>query len=296
MKVLVTGNLGYLGSALSVELRDSGHEVEGVDDGSTAKVADVDGVSQWPSDIRQDSITETLVAVGGVDVVVHLAAVSGIARCAADPVRASEVNISATASIAEACAEHACPIIFASTIGLYGEPWRITDSTHRDAPTFYAQTKRAAEDVLAVLDCPALSFQMGNLYGTHTVDGETVSKGTVVNRFIDLARRGDPILVHEPGEQTRDFIHVDDVVAAYIAALDRIHDVDGLLSFRLASGDLTTVSNLAAWVADATGVEVETVDHPGEPRWVGDIDNERTEAYLGWEPQNDLETYVRGEL
>lgn len=297
MNVLVTGALGYIGSAVAVELRDAGHAVIGLDNATSNRLRDIDGVDVW-----QCSVTARVVStlVGRADAVIHLAAYPGIGNCAKQPLTATDANIEGTINVVEACVEHATPLIFGSTIGVYGDVDRIDGTQQRSAPTFYAQTKRAGEDVIAAVAhqqfLPAVTFQMANLYGAHDVDGHTVSKPTVVNRFLGLAAAGDPLTVHEPGEQTRDFIHVADVARAYRLAVEKLSGVSGMLRLPLASGKLHSVEEVAEWVADLTGASIEYVSHPGDPRWVAPIDVSRTRGFLEWAPRHTVRDYIEGEV
>lgn len=296
MEVLITGGLGYVGSAVAVELREAGHDVTVLDDKSTSKVDRIDGVKEWAFDVRSPGVVNHLVR--DADVVAHLAALSGIETCRTNPGTAADVNVVGTFNVVRACAMLDVPLIFASSFAVYDDLGVIDgERGPREAPTFYGQTKRAGEDIVTAMadaHTPAIIFQMGNLYGEHEVDGITVSKPTAVNTFIECARAGEPPTVHLPGVQTRDFVHVADVARAYRLATEAIREwYPDAHTYPLATGNLTLVEEVAHWAADEVGISPEYVEHPGEPRWVQQVTIRRTTEELGWTPDHDLETYVR---
>lgn len=293
MNVVVTGSGGYLGSLVAAHLRDAGHDVTGVDKGGI----NVDGISNRLGDAGNLSTDDEFIA--SADVVVHLAAIPGIRKCAENPVQATWGNIETTAAVARVCRHLGTPLVFASSVGVYGEaeaPIRggETDTDPRRAPNFYMQTKRAGEDIIAAHAAgrfPAISLQMGNLYGEHSLG---IGKSTVVNHFIKQANAGGPITVHRPGTQTRDFVHVNDAARAYWRAVERIDDFPERLSMLpVGSGQLRTVREVAEWAGDESGTNVQLVEHPDEARWVSAVDPSYTQDALEWAPSTNVEEHVR---
>lgn len=298
MNITVTGSRGYLGSAVCTQLRDGGYDVTGLDNDATSRVDEIPGTTQYHFDVSDYAAIETFTR--RADVVVHLAAVPGINQCREDPRVATDANVVATANVAAACAETNTPLVFASTIGVYGSAEFVDDTQPRDPSEFYMQTKRAGEDIIAAtarLAYPAIAFQMTNLYGHHTVADDTVAKPTAVNYFVEQARSGDPITVHEPGTQTRDFLHVADAADAYLRAVDQI-DMFGraMESIPLARGETHAIEDVAACAQSASphDVSIEVVEHPGSPRSTGDVYTAKAADRLGWRATGSVEAYVEG--
>lgn len=334
--IMITGGLGYLGSAIARLLR-SQHEVRILDTRVSNKVSEIRGVKQGPWDICElpvDSpypiarqkrslgearpVSRSMEVPGWAwdrtDAVIHLAAIPGLDTCAADPFNAVATNVWGTARLAKICRDHEIPLIFASTAGVYGPTTEMPISTERErVPAhFYGQTKRAAEDVLAghaTADAPMLSLQMTNLYGEHDVGEEIVSKPTVLNHFIGQA--GGTLTVHEPGTQERDFLHVQDAAAAYVSAVDRMLSSTSASikaspgappryqRLLLASEENHEIESIARLVADRVPSEIEVQAPPAGDRVVYDrfeTDASQTREALGWDTCWTVERYIDARL
>lgn len=211
--VLVTGARGYIGAALCDRLGRLGYDVRGVDDES-APAAPRPPVTYDVADVTDAHAVQTHVT--DVDAVVHLAAISDPSACAEAPEDAWEINAEATEGIAIDCNETGTPLVFASTRAVEARP----DSV-------YAQTKLVAEAGVRGFarhrgGFPARILRLPNVFGEYDLGGETVTKATVRNHFRTLAREGEALTVHAPGTQTREFVHVEDGVDHYHAALDDV--------------------------------------------------------------------------
>lgn len=297
MNIVVTGYRGYLGSAVASLLIEEGHTVIGIDNDREGRVETVPGVDHHPMDVR-----DATGLVQDADAAIHLAGVAGIRQCEEYPIEATKVNVLGTAELAIACGRHNTPLIYASTIGVYGETEYIDGSQDRQASQFYMQTKRAGEDIIQAISLtsyPAATMQMGNLYGTHEVDGKTVTKPTVINYFIDLAKKGETLGVHEPGDQSRDFVHVEDAARAYLKAVEQIPDwLDGMAVIPIGSGQSVSIGTLASWIvaASQTECDVELVDRMDPPRYVGKIETAVAKQTIGWTADRGLMSYIVEEL
>jgi UDP-glucose 4-epimerase len=156
---------------------------------------------------------------------------------------------------------------------------------------------------LAEGEFPAHVYIKSNLYGHHELGGETVGKNTVINVFVDKALNEEPLTVHEPGTQARDFIHVKDVARAYALSLDElVGSEDGATTFTLASGDDRSVLDIAEVVQEIVAEEcgrdvpIEMVENPRESETeVSDFTVDTAEAAdaIGFEPEYDIERAVR---
>ncbi|HEY0537624.1 MAG TPA: NAD-dependent epimerase/dehydratase family protein [Actinoallomurus sp.] len=272
MKVLVTGGAGFIGANLCRELavRPEVDRVVALDDLSTGHAENLDGTG---AELVEASILDaTLVArlVADADAVVHLAARPSVPRSLADPVASHDVNATGTVRVLEACRRESVHVVAASSSSVYGSVPYLPK--HEDLPTRplspYGASKLAGEAyVLAYgtsFALPVLTFRFFNVYGPLQPAGHAYA--AVVPTFIDAAMRGEPLLVHGDGEQTRDFTFVDTVTA--VLADTVVRRVACAEPVNLAFGTRVSVLELARRLSVVLGEPVE-VRH-GPPR-AGDV-------------------------
>jgi UDP-glucose 4-epimerase len=223
----VTGGAGFIGSHVSAALLAAGQEVVIIDDLSSGKKANLpDGAQFEQLDIRS-SDAAMIVREGRFDTLVHLAAQMDVRKSVADPVADASINIVGTLNLLEAVrtSSHRPRVVFSSTGGvLYGDfttpPNVETFEKNPESP--YAIAKLSVEYYLAYyarvhgLDTVALRF--ANVFGPRQ---DPHGEAGVVAIFCEriLARRA--LTVFGDGEQTRDYVYIDDVVRAVQLAADR---------------------------------------------------------------------------
>jgi len=245
--------------------------------------------------------------------VMHLAAISGVDDCGDQPNLAHEVNVQGTNNVAWFCRKTGCGLVFPISMGLLGDPesFPITADHPRDPMNWYGRTKLLGEraiETCAEGGFPAINLMKSNLYGDHEVDGRRVSKGTVINFFVDRALSGEPVTVYEPGTQARNYVHVKDVADAYLACAKRLRERleqgdTGVETYEIASDEdpsVRTIAERVRSIASEEGridVDVELVENPraGEETLVEEfgVDTERTRRDLGWKPTHDVEATIR---
>ncbi|MEF8829889.1 MAG: NAD-dependent epimerase/dehydratase family protein [Haloarcula sp.] len=312
VRVAVTGAAGYIGSRVVAQLEEThpDWEVAALDNFYRGTVRQVGDVDVEYVDIRhRGDLTE---ALGGADIVMHLAAISGVDDCEDHPERAHEVNVQATNDVAYVCRQTGAAMVFPFSMAVLGDPHQfpITVDHPRDPMNWYGRTKlvseRAIEDFAAGA-FPAHLLMISNLYGDHEIGGQRVSKGTVINFFVDRALAGETLTVYEPGTQSRNFIHVEDVARAYLRAAERLLDQldageTGVEKYEVASEEDPSVESIAELVREVAlehGYDpaVELVENPrgdGETL-VSDfpVDTTRAREQLGWAPERSVEETVR---
>jgi len=314
--VAVTGAAGYIGSRVIYELQQThpNWEITAIDNFYLGTVQSVGDVDIEHVDIRNQDRLEA--ALDGADVVMHLAAISGVDDCEEKQDLAYEVNVQGTDNVAWFCRKTGAALIFPFSMAVIGDPqeFPITIDHPRDPLNWYGRTKLLNErDIETYADgaFPAHQFMISNLYGSHEIDGQTVSKGTVINFFVNRALAGETLTVYEPGTQSRNFIHVKDVARAYVDSCERLlEQLDrgetGVEKYEIASDEdpgvhtvAELVSDIAASVADIDA-DVELVENPrGDDETLVDsfpVDTDRTADVLGWTPEHDVESAIRTAL
>ena len=299
-KVLVTGGSGFIGSNLCDRLLEEGHEVTVVDDLSTGKLHNLQQARRNPDlplsfqrvDITSNAL-ERVFAKAEPEVVLHLAAQIDVRRSVEDPVHDAMVNVIGTVNTLEASRRHGVrKVVFTSSGGtIYGEPTPDelpVGETHPGHPASpYGASKRAVEEYLytyeALYGIRWTSLALGNVYGRRQ---DPHGEAGVVSIFGGRMLRDEPLQIFGDGEQTRDFVFVDDVVHAFVLAMDR---GDGL-RFNIGTGEETSVNQLFAEMASLTGY-THQADHaperPGELRQIA-LDTRLAAAELGWKPWTTL--------
>ncbi len=253
--VCVTGGAGFIGSHVADALLERGHRVVIVDDLSSGRKENVPAAAEFHRlDIRSGEAA-ALIADAGIEVLVHHAAQMDVRRSVADPVHDASVNILGALNLLEAGRKAGLrQVIFASTGGaIYGEQERFpADETHPTRPLSpYGVAKLAVERYLyffhAEYGLDAVALRYANVYGPRqSPHGEA----GVVAIFLDRLLSGREATINGDGLQTRDYVFVEDVVAANLAVLGR----PGFATFNVGTGRETTVVELYERLGAAAGV------------------------------------------
>lgn len=291
--VLVTGGAGFIGSHLAHALVPNAN-VTVFDDYSTGNPDHVpDNATFIQEDIRnRDSLTD---AMSDIDVVFHQAGLVSVPSSISDPHDSHTRNATGTLNVLEAARRHDAKAIVASSAAVYGEPeYTPLDEAHPlDPESPYGLDKLTADyytrlyDELYSLETVALRYF--NVYGPGQHSGNYAG---VITTFLTQARRGTDITVHGDGSQTRDFVHVKDIVQANIRAA--ISDVSGR-SYNIGTGQSVTIRQLAELVREIADSNSEIIHT--EPR-EGDVtesvvDISRAIDELDYEPTIGLQNGLR---
>lgn len=253
--VCVTGGAGFIGSHVANALLAQGHRVLIVDDLSSGRKENIPAAAEFHQlDIRSPEAA-SLVRDSGVEVLVHHAAQMDVRRSVADPVHDASVNVVGTLNLLEAGRRGSLKqVVFASTGGaMYGEQERFpADEEHPARPLSpYGVAKLSVERYLYFYQVEygidAVALRYANVYGPRQ---NPHGEAGVVAIFLDRLLSAKEALINGDGLQTRDYVFVEDIVAANLAVLGR----PGFSIYNVGTGRETTVVDLYRILADAVGV------------------------------------------
>ena len=295
---LVTGAAGFIGSNLVARLLEDGHRVVAVDDLSTgrlenlapARAPHLTGRLQFDHvDITTDEFSSLVERMRPARIV-HLAAQVDVRVSVERPLEDARLNVLGTLHVLEAARRHGVGrVVYAASIAGYGDPppeqLPIDERVNTPPLSPYGVSKRAAGDYVlaygATHGVEGVVLTLANVYGPHQ---STAGEGGVVAIFAGRMLAGAPCTIYGDGEQTRDFVFVDDVVDAFA----RAGTVPGAAGERMlvGTGIATTVNALFAHCAAATDYPHAPVRGPeraGEVRH-SLVDATRARQVLGWAP------------
>ena len=277
-RVLVTGGAGFIGSHLVDGLLDAGFSVGVIDNESTGSRGNVAADAEFVhGDVRDDDdLREAFDPIP--DAVFHIAGQASIRLAYADPEADLGVNVTGTVKVLEQCLALGVPrLVFASSMTVYGNPSRVP--TPEDEPpdpvSFYGVTKYAAERYVQLTGArtdlesglAVTSLRMFNVFGSRQSLSNPYQG--VLAIFLGNLLRGEPVRIDGDGEQSRDFVFIDDVVRAWIACLDNRRSVGGV--FNLGSGTPTTVNELCDAILDQFGHTRHTYPVTSAAQQQGDV-------------------------
>jgi UDP-glucose 4-epimerase len=293
VRILVTGGAGFIGSHVVQRLIGDGHSVAVIDDLSTGRRDHVHpAAALHVCDIRGDRLDDVF-AETRPEAVVHVAAQVAVSRSVADPVFDASVNVLGTVALLEACRRTGIrQVVYTSTGGAaYGDTETVpTPEDHPVRATSpYGVSKVTAErylDVWAGLTGGrAVALRLANIYGPRQ---NPHGEAGVIAIFAHRLLRREPCMVNGDGEQTRDYVYVEDAADAVARALAR-PEATGPIN--IGTGIETTVNEIYRRLARAAGV-TRPAEHgparPGEQRRSA-LDPSRAKGLLGWTPATPLD-------
>jgi UDP-glucose 4-epimerase len=302
MKCFVTGCAGFIASNLVDRLLQHGHEVVGYDNLSTGQIEFLQRARQSPrfAFIQADLLDADRLAeaVGGSDIVFHLAANADVRFGTEHPGRDLEQNTIATHHVLEAMRRRGVPrIAFASTGSIYGEP--AVFPTPEDCPfpvqtSLYGASKLAAEGMIAAY-CAGFGMQ-AFIFRFVSILGERYTHGHVLDFYKKLLANPREIDVLGNGRQRKSYLYVQDCIDAMLLAIERSADQVTILN--LGTPEHCTVDDSLGWICEELGVDPARRYTGGERGWVGDspfifLDTSRV-SNLGWKPKLSIrESVVR---
>ncbi len=290
-RILVTGGAGFIGSHVVQQALGRGRKVTVLDDFSTGKRSNLQGL-QGDLQVVEGSVadpTAVAKAMTGVDRVVHLAALPSVARSVEAPVESHHANVTGTVTVLHAAVRQQARVVYAGSSSAYGD--QPTERKHEDLRedplSPYAASKLCGElycrSFARVYDLPVVVTRFFNVFGPRQTP-DSVYSG-VIAAFCFALLQGRAARIDGDGGQSRDFTYVEDVVDGVLLGLDS--DRPGCTTVNLAYGQKITVRELHDQLAAMAGATVAPVLAP--PR-KGDVrhslaDATRAKDLLGFVPR-----------
>jgi nucleoside-diphosphate-sugar epimerase len=292
MRVLVTGSAGFIGRSLCKKLLEEGCEVYGLDmvetpikhkffkslvgDITDSRYIDPDyGASEWWKEI---------------DFVFHLAAMANVDEVREKRYKAFQVNLLGTFYIVEACRKNNIPMALASTACCYGNTKQHPST--EDGPTnpvdWYGVTKRAGEELVKGLLKHWLILRFGTTYGPE------MRPELCTHIFLKQAIKKERFTIRGNGEQTRNWVYIDDLVDGCIKAMkynltfkeNHIFNLTGTKTYSVR--DLATVCNCLVNGNNVFSDDLAFLPERPDDVFIEDISNEKAKSLLGWSPNTSL--------
>jgi UDP-glucose 4-epimerase len=315
--VLLTGGAGYIGSHTAVVLLEAGHRVVVVDDLSNSSEESLRRVRRLADgelsfhrlDLRDVEALDAVVAGAGIDSVIHFAGLKAVGESVEQPVRYWDVNVGATVALLEVLERHGVrKLVFSSSATVYGEPERvpIDESAAIGATNPYGRTKQAIEMLLGDVagsspDWHVVLLRYFNPVGAHPSGDIGEDPNGIPNNLmpfvmqVAVGRRGELTIFGDDyptpdGTCIRDYIHVMDLAAGHLAAIERIDSLPGCRAVNLGTGSGSSVLQVVAAASEAVG---RPLPHRIGPRRAGDVpasfaDPALAAELLGWQARRTL--------
>lgn len=291
MRAIVSGTAGFIAGHLARRLAADGHDVTGIDQRPRADQP----YETVVADVRDAEALTRICVERRPELVFHLAAQPSVSLSMREPDLDVEVNVLGTLRLAQAAAAvGAQRFIFASTGGaVFGQPESLpaNETTPLRPESVYGASKLAAERYLELLapgwDLEVAVVRPANVYGP---EQNPHGEAGVIAIFAGLMLRNEPVTIFGTGEDTRDYIYVEDAVDAFVRAAE----APAVATALVGSGEQTSTNRIFELTARAAGYE-RAADY-GPPR-AGDIaaialDASHASEVWGWRPTVDLETGI----
>ena len=306
-KILVTGGAGYIGAHVCEVLESNGYQVRIFDDFSSGLRRRIDGRFQ---DVFEGDITyrdALVMALNGIDGVVHLAAKKAVAESVENPLKYYSNNVGGTISLLAAMSlRNVKQLVFSSSAAVYSpnDKPAIEESDSTIPPSPYGATKLLSEQIISMVAkaerVSAISLRYFNVIGSTRIEYADKSKDNLVPKVFEAFRRGQRPEIYgsdyptKDGTCIRDYVHVGDLAEAHLAALKRVESrlVDEV--YNVGSGSGYSVKELMDQMSKTIGVELNPKNssrRPGDgPQLIAAVS--KIEKELGWKPKATLEEMI----
>lgn len=297
MKFFITGGAGFIGRNLVESLLLDDHEItiyENFSNSSEEKIQTFldQGCKLVRGDLTNSSVLES--SLKDHDFVIHLAAKIDILESIQHPLITNQVNVVGTINLLNACIKNNVKnIIGASSAAIYGNPLTlpVDENTIPNPVSPYGSDKISMEFYLRAFanafNLNTISLRFFNVYGK----GQSNSYAGVITKFFENIKKNEPLKIFGDGQNTRDYILINDLVAGIKLAINNIENKKGEV-FNLASGQSNSVNHLAKLFLEISGKKLKIIHSNSRP---GDLlfseaSILKAKAELGFEPKYDLKS------
>jgi len=306
-KVLVIGGAGYIGSHVAYELLNEGYSVRIYDDFSNGLHRRVDGKFR---DVVEGDILDReklIEAMHGIDAVIHLAAKKAVGESVTNPLKYYENNVGGTLNILAAMSvKKVKTIVFSSSAAVYSpndkDAVEESDATVPLSP--YGATKLLSEQLITSVGeaekISHISLRYFNVVGSAISEFGDNSKDNLVPKVFSALKSGDRPEIYgasyptPDGSCIRDYIHVQDLAKAHIAALKRCESDFTSAVYNVGSGRGYSVKEMMAQISETLGRDINPQESPARagdsPKLIASI--EKIESELGWKPVATLKEMI----
>ena len=286
MKFFITGGAGFIGRHLVAKLLHDKHEITIFDNFSSSSKNDIthlleDGVGLVTGDILDYDLL--LKSMPNYDFVIHLAAQTSVSQSVANPKTTADIIVDGTVNVLKSCVKtNVKNIIFSSSAAVYGNSINtlLAENAQLSPLSSYGASKLVAEyNLLAFsklfgLNC--ISLRLFNVYG----NGQSSEAG-VIRKFLKNISKDAPIEIFGDGVQSRDFVHVSDVIQAFYCAIRNIETKRGEV-YNIGSGTATSINELASLLISSKGKDLQVIH---KPALEGEIKDSKADISLA---ENDI--------
>ena len=265
MKFLVTGGAGFIGKHIIAELLRDDHNITIFDNFSSSSKNDIvhlleNGVNLVTGDILDYDLL--LKSMSNYDFVIHLAAQTSVEQSIVDPETTIDINVEGTVNVLKSCVKtNVKGLISTSTAAVYGSsPTPISETSQPNPISSYGASKLVTEYNLQAfsrffgLNC--ISLRLFNVYG----NGQS-SEAVVIRKFLKNISKDLPLEIFGDGTQTRDFVHISDVIQAFYCAIKNIEAKRGEV-YNIGSGKSTSINELASLLISSKGKDLQIIHKP----------------------------------
>ncbi len=299
MRCVVTGGCGFIGSHIVDALIRDGSEVAVIDDLSTGNLEYLNPAAELvEGSVADGELVRS--ATEGATWVFHLAALPRVQQSVDDPIGTHAINVNGTLNVLQAARENGLErVVVSSSSSVYGdqETHLMTEDLPANPMSPYGLHKLIGEqyaDLFATLfGLQVVSLRYFNVYGPRqSAEG---AYALVIPHFLRLRDEGKPLTIYGDGQQTRDYVHIDDVVRANMHAASSELPVGRAVALNVGSGEETSVNE----IAELVGGEVEHIIP--NPRGAFEelrkcADTSRAKSVISWEPRIRLAEGIKSVL